>query len=67
MYILEKIDYEQMNKLLNTLEKARVSHNTILSICNVKYLQDITVVQYNNILLLFSHFEAVLNNKEDIC
>lgn len=56
-----------MNKLLNTLEKARVSHNTILSICNVKYLQDITVVQYNNILLLFSHFEAVLNNKEDIC
>lgn len=50
-----KIDEEKINKLLENIEKYNIPSKWITQICNVKCITDITVVQYNILLMLIQH------------
>lgn len=49
---MEKIDKEQLNNLVNLLENNSIKSRWIMSICNIESLNDLTVRQYNFLLLL---------------
>jgi len=51
---VEKIDNQQLNYLIELLENKMVKSKIILSICNIQYLTDLTVIQYNYLLLLLN-------------
>lgn len=49
---MEKIDKQQLNKLLRVIEQYRLKNEWILSICNIDSLVDMSVKQYNFLLIL---------------
>lgn len=49
-----KIDYDQLEKLINELKKHDVSSNIVKDLCNVKSLAELNVVQYNYLLILIN-------------
>ncbi len=49
---MEKLEKDQLNKLIETLEKYKIKSKWIMKICNVDSLLDITIVQYNYLLLI---------------
>lgn len=49
---MEKIDKQQLNRLLTILEKYGLKNKWILEICNIESLIDMTVKQYNFLLIL---------------
>lgn len=51
---MEKIDNQQLNKLFKLLEKKSIKSEWILSICDIELLTDLTVRQYNFLLLLIN-------------
>ncbi len=54
---MEKIDISQMEKLFTLMGRFNVSSSCIKGVCNVDQLKDITVRQYNFLLLLFQSIE----------
>lgn len=58
-----KIDEEKINNLLEQLEKYSISNKWITQICNVKCITDITVVQYNILLMLIQHLQENLEER----
>ncbi len=51
---MEKINSQQFNTLLKSLEKNSIKYEWILSICNIDCLMDMTVRQYNFLLLIIN-------------
>lgn len=51
---MEKINKEQINNLLDQLIKYNLLYEWIYILCNVDCLTDITVKQYNSILLIIN-------------
>ena len=49
---MEIIDNQQLNNLFQLLEKNSIKSEWISSICNIETLTDLTVRQYNFLLLL---------------
>lgn len=56
---MERIDINQMEKLFNLMGRFNVPTTCIKGVCNVKQIQDITVRQYNFLLLLFQCLEEI--------
>lgn len=56
---MEKIDINQMEKLFNVMGRFNIPTTCIKGICNVNQIQDITVKQYNFLLLLFQYLEEI--------
>lgn len=51
---MEKINKEQINKLLEQLRKYNLMYEWLYILCNVDCLTDIKVKQYNSILLILN-------------
>ena len=51
---MEKINKEHINKLLEQLRKYNLMYEWLYILCNVDCLTDITVKQYNSILLILN-------------
>lgn len=51
---MEKIDKQQLNKLFELLEENKIKSEWILNICNIESLVDLTIRQYNFLLLLIN-------------
>lgn len=51
---MEKIDNQQFNTLLKLLENNSVKCEWILNICSIECLTELTVRQYNFLLLLIN-------------
>lgn len=51
---MEKIDSQQIITLLELLERNSIKCEWILSICNVECLTDLSIRQYNFLLLLIN-------------
>lgn len=49
---MEKIDNQQLNKLIATIEKYGIRNEWVLNICNIDKLSDLNIRQYNFLLLL---------------
>lgn len=50
-----KIDEEKINNLLDKIENYNIPSKWITQICNVKCITDVTVIQYNFLLMLIQH------------
>lgn len=61
-----KIDEEKINKLLENIEKYNIPSKWITQICNVKCITDITVVQYNILLMLIQHLQENLEERRKV-
>lgn len=49
---MEKINKQQLNKLISVMEQYQIKNKLILGICNTEALSDITIVQYNCLIYL---------------
>ncbi len=49
---MEKINYQQLDKLLIELKKHSIPSSLILSMFNIKSIAEINIVQYNCLLLI---------------
>lgn len=49
-----KIDNEQLEKLVYELIKRNISSRVVKTLCNVKSLTELNVVQYNYLLFLLN-------------
>lgn len=49
---MNKIDKEQLNKLLKIIRNDNIMFEWIYGVCNISCLTDMTVRQYNNFLAL---------------
>lgn len=49
---MEKINKEQINKLLNYMRKYNLMQEWVYKMCCVNCITDITVVQYNSLLVI---------------
>lgn len=61
--IVERIDYEQQNKLIELMIDKGIKVEWILGLCNIKLLQELTVKQYNYLLIFISNFLQERENK----
>lgn len=60
---MEKINKEQINKLLEQLRKYDLMYEWLYILCNVDCLTDITVKQCNSILLILNTIYENLKEK----
>lgn len=49
---MSKIDNTQLQKLLETINKYHILESWILNICNIKCLNELSIVQYNYLLAI---------------
>lgn len=62
---MNKIDYQQLEKLINLLYQNCISSSWVLSISNIKSLSELTVVQYNSWLAVLNKLGMVDQDVKD--
>lgn len=53
----EKISFNQLDKLINELNKHEIPSQVVLILCNTDSLAKLNVVQYNYLLMLISRID----------
>lgn len=53
----EKIKREELNNLINLMQKNGILQEWVLGLCNVPSLIDLTVIQYNYLLIIIKRTE----------
>ena len=52
---MEKIDREQLLNLMKIIDKYQLLIDWVKGLCQVEYLEEITVVQYNFLLVIIQY------------
>lgn len=52
---MEKIDREQLLNLMKIIDKYQLLIDWVKGLCQVEYLEEITVIQYNFLLVIIQY------------